>query len=549
MKSLIILIVAFIIGMFFVPQTQTFAQAADTVWVNTMPIGNINDFINGDTTSSGARVNPNRVYKLHRDSIYFYTGYINANFKLTLIAGDGNGPMPVIAPAILENGSSPAIFIILAKGGLTLKNLYLFGIRPDEKPAPGGRVVWTTGDSMKIYVDHCIFDGWNFGAIFNHGIWNSYWITNNKFRNMMDYRSWFWGDSFFSYGAPYSTDTLYIVNNTIFNCEGYAFVSVYYNHYTLFDHNTVFLNGINPMYSFNLTNAKITNNIFYGMVAQGQRHVEIDGGWFENNGQMAAVFTLDTLRRVAADLGIKEDQRYVNLDNNAYFWPQGILNNWKTINDTASSADSVFLPVWLNQRTIKMFTDKNTWPHLEASNNLNVDPGFNTALADTTVGSLTHYVFLNRSGQLGTYLWWYNPTGHVYPPTQPIPENLKYSNTSLQHAGTDGKALGDLNWFPDQLVAVDETSDLIPTRFELSQNYPNPFNPTTQINYSVPQSSFITLKVYNVLGQEVATLFSGVQTAGKHIATFDASKYSSGVYFYRLQSGNFISVKKMMLLK
>lgn len=98
-------------------------------------------------------------------------------------------------------------------------------------------------------------------------------------------------------------------------------------------------------------------------------------------------------------------------------------------------------------------------------------------------------------------------------------------------------------------TAVRELKNGVPSTYDMAQNYPNPFNPTTQINYSVPKSGFVTLKVYNVLGQEVTTLFSGKQQAGNYIATFDASRFASGVYFYRLQAGSFSSVKKMVLMK
>jgi len=96
---------------------------------------------------------------------------------------------------------------------------------------------------------------------------------------------------------------------------------------------------------------------------------------------------------------------------------------------------------------------------------------------------------------------------------------------------------------------VEEDAVGSPLKFELGQNYPNPFNPTTQISYSVPQQSHVTLKVFNVLGMEVATLFSGIQDAGEHGATFDATKFSSGVYFYRLQAGNLSITKKMVFMK
>ena len=108
------------------------------------------------------------------------------------------------------------------------------------------------------------------------------------------------------------------------------------------------------------------------------------------------------------------------------------------------------------------------------------------------------------------------------------------------------------NKFGDQVTGIRENPNApakVPTSFDLSQNYPNPFNPTTQINYSIPKNSFVTLKVYNVLGQEVATVFSGEQRAGNYIATFEANRFASGVYFYRLQAGSFSSVKKMILMK
>ena len=89
----------------------------------------------------------------------------------------------------------------------------------------------------------------------------------------------------------------------------------------------------------------------------------------------------------------------------------------------------------------------------------------------------------------------------------------------------------------------------LPDKFELSQNYPNPFNPTTLIKYSLPKAGNVSLKVYNVLGKEVATLVNGYQTAGNYKVEFNARGLASGLYFYRLTAGDFVSVKKMMLLK
>ncbi|MBC8044160.1 MAG: T9SS type A sorting domain-containing protein [Rhizobacter sp.] len=88
-----------------------------------------------------------------------------------------------------------------------------------------------------------------------------------------------------------------------------------------------------------------------------------------------------------------------------------------------------------------------------------------------------------------------------------------------------------------------------PQRFELQQNYPNPFNPSTTIAYAVAKGGDVSLKVYDVLGREVMTLVSGRREAGRYAARFDASRFSSGVYFYKFTSAAFTETKKMMLVK
>jgi len=94
-----------------------------------------------------------------------------------------------------------------------------------------------------------------------------------------------------------------------------------------------------------------------------------------------------------------------------------------------------------------------------------------------------------------------------------------------------------------------EKLDEIPTGYDLSQNYPNPFNPTTNIKFSIPKEGFVTLKVFNTLGQEVASLVNDFKSAGSYQVDFDAKNLSSGVYVYTLSVGNYKISKKMMLMK
>jgi len=89
----------------------------------------------------------------------------------------------------------------------------------------------------------------------------------------------------------------------------------------------------------------------------------------------------------------------------------------------------------------------------------------------------------------------------------------------------------------------------IPKEYVLHQNYPNPFNPSTVITYELPISGHVTLKVYDVLGNEIKTLVNEMKETGKYTATFDASKLASGMYVYRLQAGEFVQARKMILLK
>lgn len=102
---------------------------------------------------------------------------------------------------------------------------------------------------------------------------------------------------------------------------------------------------------------------------------------------------------------------------------------------------------------------------------------------------------------------------------------------------------------PAQTVGVKEANNEIPTVYNLAQNYPNPFNPTTTINFSVPKAGFVSLKVYNLLGQEVAELVNEQLAAGNYNVNFNASNLTSGVYFYTIKSDNFVATKKMMLVK
>lgn len=128
------------------------------------------------------------------------------------------------------------------------------------------------------------------------------------------------------------------------------------------------------------------------------------------------------------------------------------------------------------------------------------------------------------------------------------------SMSDLIDAGVDlgmpfkGKA-PDLGAFESDFVTAVETEELAPAEFRLHQNYPNPFNPETTIKFELPKSNFVTLKIFNLAGQEIVRLVDGFKTAGDHEVKWQSQGLPSGVYFYRLQAGNFSAIKKLILQK
>ncbi len=123
------------------------------------------------------------------------------------------------------------------------------------------------------------------------------------------------------------------------------------------------------------------------------------------------------------------------------------------------------------------------------------------------------------------------------------------SGSELYTFGTDGMAIGDPRWAPEQgPVGVEEESTL-PEKFSLSQNYPNPFNPSTIISFDIVETANVSLKIYDVLGSEIATLVNERLASGSYRYNFNAVNLPSGIYLYKLTAGNLVMTRKMVLTK
>ena len=136
-------------------------------------------------------------------------------------------------------------------------------------------------------------------------------------------------------------------------------------------------------------------------------------------------------------------------------------------------------------------------------------------------------------------------------------------NHKVVHFGIGFEQINDVNqagivdtlvarsvrWLTEGIILDNPIEGSVPSAYTLEQNYPNPFNPTTTITYSIPKESQVSLKIYDVMGREVVELVSGKQSSGSYNVEFDAASLASGTYFYKLVAADFISVKKMVLLK
>ena len=131
-------------------------------------------------------------------------------------------------------------------------------------------------------------------------------------------------------------------------------------------------------------------------------------------------------------------------------------------------------------------------------------------------------------------------------PPGPYLEDIAWDGSHLWtcHAGIN--KIYKILFTPTEVV---ERKSAAPTSYSLNQNYPNPFNPSTLISYQITTQSHVTLKIFDVLGREVATIVDEKREAGKYEIEFDGSKLPSGMYYYRLQAGSFVETKKILLLK
>ncbi len=543
-----------------------YAQAPDTVMVpvtvDGSPLGAINKFIQGDTTASGERVNPNRVYKLQRGQIYFVDGLLMSQGYHLQIVGEEEDPAnpmkpATIAPGIRADGSYTNI-LMQARGDLTVKNVYFMGRAPTGAQDIRLSVNWAiqaAKDNARFHIENCYFEWIRRHCFAINSQYNDIIIKDCFLRNNQAMAGWWGGAGIVTNNNP--ADSVIMVNNTMVNCNCLLF-NVRFNtvNYCRVEHNTI----VNTLNEWTLwewpSNAIYANNIFYNVHAIGE--TEEDMATHDPDALPFGIINVDTITvDFFANLGISESDRVVQVNNNCWYHDQKVLDFW-------AANDTVFGEPWMNERTQAMFDADDSYPYLETQNNHNMDPQFTHAPEnlDLMIQWMTHF---RANASTPNYHWGWDPDEDGFNVQWPLPEDLSYDQASpLYTGGTDGLPVGDLNWFPDkkaawedmETTAVEQRDDEIAVAkdFELSQNYPNPFNPRTEISYHLKTATTAKLTIYNMLGQRVRELANSHQPAGRHSVSWNGlddngHQMSSGVYYYRLETNSQKLTKKMLLMK
>jgi len=587
----------------------------DTIWIpgGQNNVGSIENTINGDTTLGAVRINPNRVYALYANTIYYVQAPIEfgsatdstatLNLIGQVVAGE---PLPVILEVPVS--STGGAFTDQINANFNVANVYWEAISLVNNSKSDlftiNRIV------RRLTMTNVItqYGGNNLLGFANHG--GELYLYNCVFRDM----NWFqdsWNSTIYSNSGM---DTAWVENCTM----EHSGLGYYFNNtvnFMYFNHNTIIDATKYGVTHYQFAQAYITNNVFVNVNWEGEcsgteytqndAHVflgcaNIDSTtgsvqesklWMTEQGYVPAqtsVIYLNSNNVWFTDTCL--NQYYTGKFNPGYNCPTS-TRTWAPaswigdssiikvqnipplfINSFTRNLANAYKNIIVDDKTISYTDPQLVTPAIQQNGKFS-----ETALANMVYFSESNYG-VAPSGQTYdpsqfTFGNYNNPdtvtgkNGNWITQISDLPENFSYKSNLV--STIDGKPLGALVWWPNGeagwnsqaeealvakyykglLTSVKLANNTLPKVFSLSQNYPNPFNPSTIINYALPQSGNVTLKVYNIIGQEVATLFQGFQKAGSYTANFDASKLASGVYMYRLQAGQFDATKKMLYLK
>jgi hypothetical protein len=548
----------------------------------------------------------NKIYQLKAGGWYGLNAILETPAEPIQIIGEmpaSSDQMYAMIQVGTNSDGATFSYLMTIFGDITLKRVYLVSADLNNSVS-----TWTLyqKDNARIIMDSIVVDpcGWQSFLAVNAEKKETY-ITNSLLMRHGNTISP-WDGWLFSSQGTWDTnwDTLYVENNTIVNVGLFLYMADNFtqgvNDFVWFNHNTIMYAKAELKYSYITNSDFFTNNLLwqggFGPFINNWNDSRVDGATHELTSLHCADTlnneTLPSTRQAFVEYNFNSVDPRINDDIKA-----------AAANNQVAYLRPFVMPAYMadSSRESQMFNDDINFPYFKAGNNIEyypnsdpyifdgsfIDPGFTDptiyAYTDSVV-AWNHSAWKMEMGlpsdqyppaaQWTNLLFTKDPVNTDYgnPTAWPRFDGV-YTNTQLLNASIEKLPLGDLNWFPEakakwaankstimqhitglnesqlSLTSVTGQNGQVPAEFNLAQNYPNPFNPSTEIRYSIPNSGIVTLKVYNIIGQEVALLVNQDQPAGNYTVTFNASALSSGVYFYKLQSGSFSLTKKMEVIK
>ncbi len=589
MKSMIILFSMLLLASLAFAQDMQYVSSTNG---DTLFVKDDVDFSGGNTLpnlmTSDSLAPATRVYFLKAGGTYSCADnpQSSTNYKTIIMGPEQNIKTGTILPPVVSGMYTTDVN---SNGGMNCnKDLLVKNIDLCIGNSQGNGGGWAFfnfgGSGMKLQVDNCIMEHTWWCWVGGPPALSVVKFTNDYFVNLNGHtcrRNG--GVTDFNSGSANQQDTLLVENCTHVNIQGmlYKFRPGYTVNRAIFNHNN-FINCSRDIIMNNgdQTNLSITNNIYVNCQLQPYCSVLFtsDAGEVDPDGEPMGLVNLRTDSTFEANVGTHG----VYVDKNVTYWDPSLSDLVSTVNTAPgvnNRTDWVSQMIRMNDRTAALFADNTNYPNLTNGTWINKLPNFaeTDVLFTTQLAALKAFSMATVDTTYASPLpSWRQPSNPDVTPTFvyadfPIPIDLSYDDADLLTAGLGNFPIGDLGWFPTQYAAwkAQEAAEYAaiqnlvdvggpdvgvaatehPRGFQLQQNYPNPFNPSTDISYTITKAGNVTLKVYNMLGQDVATLVNGYQAANTYNVNFNASGLSSGVYFYKLSAGSNEMIKKMVLMK
>ena len=560
--------------------------------------GQFEETIKADTSSDGTQAHD--IYELEAGKIYLQLTELNVNSNIIIqgaAPAEAGGMPAVIQPFANAEGASGFTgwpngnFQVYGNGTrLIVKNVILNGAALGQEFNLGS-VASSRGDENRVHLDGVVASHYVTFIHSTYGTSSDFLFTNSIAKAFTNGPGgqYFGGVSWGGGSWMGTIDTLVVEHSTISNVIGEAIVVYSQVDHGLINHNTFANIVMGALWYRGQNNMTVSNNLYYNTKSHAQSTYDVSGWGVWHKGGAGQFMVMpeythkDSVSMVGADV-VNHMARNINYHNNVWWHSQELTDfmtktepwSWEvsatSIDTTVSGTDTTYdttttitvvgdtmLP--LEQQSLgvndstKAAIAQNRGVSIDATN-IKADPGIRLSpnyIKRQLARTLDFRDDLKSNTAPFDGVWWtYEPDNSYISVAWPVENkyyNMSYDKASAAAtASATGGLVGDPRWFAMTELSVDEEV-IAPKTFTLEQNYPNPFNPTTTIQFSLNTASPVKLTVFDILGQEVATLVNEYKSVGSHKVQWRANTMPSGVYYYRLEADGFSKTHKMVLMK